>query len=155
MPGKLSLTNDCTYNAKEILGTNLCKKYNLCSVFLICNYHHMSKMCNISVEQTPEEGTNGATIGNNGTHLFTYIFCRAPARWSWIIHDFSLNNSWIIFMKCSWNVHEDAMNLLLDILKSWIFIHKKKVDEFSWIYFFMNNSWIVIFMKIHHFKNVQ
>ena len=29
-----------------------------------------------------------------------------PARWSWIIHDYSLNYSWITFMKCSWNVHE-------------------------------------------------
>lgn len=78
MPGKLSLTNDCTNNAKQILGTNLCKKYNLCYAFLIRNYHHMSKMCNISVEQTPEEGTNGATNGNMVLHIFTvtYIFCR-------------------------------------------------------------------------------
>ena len=75
MPGKVSLTNDCTYNAKQILGTNSCKKYNLCYVFLIRNYYHMSKMCNISVEQTPEEGTNGATNGNM-VHIFSLTFLR-------------------------------------------------------------------------------
>ena len=63
-----------------------------------------------------------------------FSFSTATARWSLIIHYFSLNLSWITFMKCLWNVNENAMNLLLEILKSRIFIHKKKVDEFSWIY---------------------
>lgn len=50
----------------------------------------------------------------------------------------------------SWKVHEDPMNLSLDILKTWIFVHKKIFDEYTWTYFFMNNSWSVIFMKLHH-----
>lgn len=83
----------------------------------------------------------------NGT--FNAYWNTSPARWSWTIHDFPLNDSWIIFMKCSWKVHEDPMNLLLDILKSWIFVHEKMLmniheHTFSWIIHEQLYSWSFI-----------
>lgn len=55
-----------------------------------------------------------------------------PARASGIIHE-SLRNvhesySWI----GSWNVHEDPMNLQTGHHDDWNFIHKNKVQEYSW-----------------------
>lgn len=87
----------------------------------------------------------GATDRCQTRALLSYT----PARWSWTIHDFPLNDSWIIFMKCSWKVHEDPMNLLLDILKSWIFVHEKMLmniheHTFSWIIHEQLYSWSFI-----------
>lgn len=64
-----------------------------------------------------------------------------PARWSWIIYDFP------------WIIHDSLFRTYY--FKLWIFVHEKKVDEYSWIYFFRNNSWTVILMKLHHLMNVQ
>lgn len=47
-------------------------------------------------------------------HMGIQCPCEVIMNNSWI----SLNFSWILFMKCSWNIHEDPMNLLLDIFKS-------------------------------------
>lgn len=46
-------------------------------------------------------------------HMGIQYPCEVIMNNSWI----SLNFSWILFMKCSWNIHEDPMNLL-DIFKS-------------------------------------
>jgi hypothetical protein len=48
-------------------------------------------------------------------------------------------------MKHSWIVHEGAMNLL-DILRSWIFVHENKLMNIhecfvSWIIHEHRNSW--------------
>ena len=51
----------------------------------------------------------------------------------------------------SWNIRKNAMNLLLSIyFKVMNFCLWKEIDEHSWIHFFMNISWIVIFMMVHH-----
>jgi hypothetical protein len=112
--------------------------FNLVHVFFIW----VMKLIIISLS-SPFHSTflNIATL-----HWKHYLFpCEVIINNSWIF----LNSSSKIFMKHSWIVHEGAMNLFLDILKSWIFVHEKKLMNIhkcfgSWIFHEHRNSWMFI-----------